>query len=1580
MSSRRTILAVLLCAVVGIGAPKRADGTEAAASIPGRAKPCYVVIAVDVSGSMERVDAPTEDARGRRWTLRDEGQLALLQLLPYVYSDLYVGVCHFSDRVRYMLPTEGTGSVLPWGGNYLDESACRNLVRPAEFMSSFRTNIPRGLDWAMTRIQAARARYGDGPGKVLLLSHGDPQDSSRELEGGGPLLSAGARLAEQNISVYPIIINEASYRPGVAREPLSSSERAAERVMASLAAVTRGRAYRIAQERGFPDILMDVFGLGAPITGDVQISPYDWAVVVVGSIPDSVRVEPETATGATTWQVDPASEIRNRTVASVQWPATIMRRPVRNDAIARLWQGRWALSDDGRPVRVYRIPDFLLETEATPGFPWWIHQQGHLTAQLFDRHNGQRYIPGAEEPSDRDSLAIRFIGQTASEAEAFRVDQGQWNGPSESYTTETFGVETSGAYKLACELLYVHDDVNVPLIGLKKEVQIHPACVGIDVDSTAGETLGELSDTADPVSLNIEGGKQVVFQAGPRGSFNAQPVSGTLHLAPSAQATWPLRKAADADQPATNPITLPEDEERVTGWVEMEVQTPLGPRQFRLPDFELAYQPAPIRLTCSFDDADRALWVGELHRQLLTVSAFPVFQRYVNATRQRFPERLTNVVMRTVDLQSGTVQVTSPGGRLVETPKPTGAKGRTLAAAYSLEADVPIPPADRCEINVTGAIAGLEGAVKTYDVVDPVADGLFTWSVQQATPDARSEPVSKVLYLGEPVRFAAQWRADQNVTGVRFEIPRPRPDGSFFVDLPVTSGAQQASIEQTVPPLTSGQSYPVYVHVTRRVSPDTPPVTIKLRAGQFDAEDRRLVFEELSVGAEAGRDITCHAWEPVSIPLQIAFSGYLPGNPQHAALIEQFKGRCTLTVTSSTGQTHDITEAIEWTTLAADPAPAGQATRCRLEGRAPYTPQVTGRATVELKIAPAGGQSSQADSVRQAFGHLAVRAPRLTIGIHRLTPGGEVPVFDSQAWAQGTGGLSPVTAGFSTRLRLRIRATEDRDAASVASWNITVQVLHRTTAEGQWVIDSSEDLPLNGRDVLVREVQVTKNGQYALEIVGRDAASGQVLTRLRTPVMMTIQQHEVDAVLAPPAWITSRVRRWPFAYRVTLRGASSDLTESALAAQFQLPADDPVWLEASAHVTQSNTTAQQDVLVTSPDVLPVLGSLHNGAVRFRLSAQGLELLNWDYPSVRVLPPVLEKLSLGRLPNGRGVDVVGQEVAWDGSISLWARPVYRVAPELAGQWVREKTVVYLWPDGGDANQVPVALLQQSGAEGGVPGKSRGRVFVIKSEDADQAVEVLRRRARWSFWGWPRAATSRRYALVAAAVYRPQGTPAPATADERTIAEWTEVYSIDLTLPRVIPWCWWFLAALVVYLVLVALLKLFARRPDRLGLDMRLQEFVAVVDPAGLDSPVSISLQPTALSKEIELQKHYLLGRSDGLAQVLRPLAGVLAFVKVLMRRGFLPRRWAWASITPKTGGNVRHVRRGLVCVLTTPFAKTGHGWSSEIGSFDLPGDGQTKSITLDLPYQMEGVTRSMRVSIRIRKMAPGRTDQTAEETA
>jgi hypothetical protein len=179
--------------------------------------------------------------------------------------------------------------------------------------------------------------------------------------------------------------------------------------------------------------------------------------------------------------------------------------------------------------------------------------------------------------------------------------------------------------------------------------------------------------------------------------------------------------------------------------------------------------------------------------------------------------------------------------------------------------------------------------------------------------------------------------------------------------------------------------------------------------------------------------------------------------------------------------------------------------------------------------------------------------------------------------------------------------------------------------------------------------------------------------------------------------------------------------------------------------------------------------------------------------------------------------------------------------------------------------------------------------------------------------------------------------------------------------------------VVYLAVVAVMRLFARRPDALGYDMRLVENVATVEPAGLNNPVEIQLQPTSLDIDISLHARYLVSQWEGTLPVSAGLASHLAHlvaaVKVSVRRCLLPRRWAWTLIAPKTGGQARRVHHGLLCVCTSPFARRAQAWCSEAGSFDLPADGQTKAITLELPYQMEGVARTMRVSVKIRKAGP-----------
>jgi hypothetical protein len=57
----------------------------------------------------------------------------------------------------------------------------------------------------------------------------------------------------------------------------------------------------------------------------------------------------------------------------------------------------------------------------------------------------------------------------------------------------------------------------------------------------------------------------------------------------------------------------------------------------------------------------------------------------------------------------------------------------------------------------------------------------------------------------------------------------------------------------------------------------------------------------------------------------------------------------------------------------------------------------------------------------------------------------------------------------------------------------------------------------------------------------------------------------------------------------------------------------------------------------------------------------------------------------------------------------------------------------------------------------------------------------------------------------------------------------------------------------------------------------------------------------------------------------------------------------------------------MCVWTGLGARGGRVWSSRDGSQRLPENGQVKTVHLDLPYRVDNVDRTMRVTIRIARM-------------
>ena len=955
---------VLIGAMIGLSnvcAAQAADVQSPAAGVE-RPEPCYVVIAVDVSGSMERSDSAESGSGAKGQTLRDEGQLVFMQMLPFLRSELYLGVAHFSDRVRYSLPSADTGPLLPWGQTFLTESACRNMVKPAAFQATFRTDIGESMDWAGTRIAVARRQFGQGPGKLIILTNGDPRDSARELDrGSGPLMDRAKKMAENQIQIYPILINAAALRSSDGQSRLSADEIAAEDLMHSVASLTGGKAYRLTRDFGFADILMDAFGLGMQVRGDdLRVGRYDWAIVAVGEPVKSATVQPvggadkSFRTLTMDGNLEATSGIRTNVIASPGSQTTILRRPEASDFVNRFWQGKWKLgpADARTPpaVRIYRIPDFLVQLELTPELPWWLHEQVQVKARLRERHKKGPDSRAADAGEAGRDLSI-LIKAASEAANSVLVDKGRWTMLSRLYETEPFTIGTPGLYKLTCELRHAIGDANVPILQATNDVYVHSECVSIKVVNAAtDEVLAEVPPTAGAtVNLGLQGGQDVYFRIAGKGEFKVEPMSGTLFLEPLTQTEWTLRKD-DQGNLLAGPVRLIEQEERLVGRADLDVRTHAGVRHIRLPRFDLAYPPAPMRIESKFTDPREALWVGEFHKQPVVISAFPVFERFRDATMNRFPDGLAEAKIRTVDMRSGTTQVTEPQSRVLEPPQAGQYQGRTVTATYFVESAIPIPSADKCEIELGPAMENLQGTTKTYAIIDPVAQGLFKWSVTQAGQAAsRQGAVSETLFCGEPIQFHAEWRADQNISAVRFEFPQTDSNEPAFVEMPVTAGANKADVEQIVAGLGQGQTLPVYVHVTMQPARADRELQIKLNAGRFRAEDRRIVLEDLTAGEGPLTDIAAHAWEPVEIPLRVVFTGYTATDPRHNVAVEQFKKSCVVKVTGKGGQVWDVSDTIEWTSVT---SPDGPGKRCELTGRATYTPDVPG---------PGGGRSDCPD-------------------------------------------------------------------------------------------------------------------------------------------------------------------------------------------------------------------------------------------------------------------------------------------------------------------------------------------------------------------------------------------------------------------------------------------------------------------------------------------------------------------------------------------------------------------------------------------------------------------------------------------
>jgi hypothetical protein len=465
-----------------------------------------------------------------------------------------------------------------------------------------------------------------------------------------------------------------------------------------------------------------------------------------------------------------------------------------------------------------------------------------------------------------------------------------------------------------------------------------------------------------------------------------------------------------------------------------------------------------------------------------------------------------------------------------------------------------------------------------------------------------------------------------------------------------------------------------------------------------------------------------------------------------------------------------------------------------------------------------------------------------------------------------------------------VQSTDWAATGQSRPWKATLRLLRRSASNANWVTAFSDTGELSASQSFAREVQIAENGQYALEIVGQDQQSNRPTAYVLTPIIASIQPHEVKPAVAPPTWLTSRVRQWPFEYLLTLYQDTVDLSRlQALAFQFQLPGQSEAWLDGATLPIGPQTAQTRQLSVKGPRILPASEGLCDGVARFRLSSQGLEILRWECPNIRVVPPVLEGLALSGETTGAALASEGGALALDGSCDLWVRPQFRAAPEFEGQWAASETVVYLWrspqegPAGAPADVRVLERLQEQGKSSNAGPEIK--TCTIENKAGMESVKVLPRRTARGFWGWPRKAVNERYSLVASVVYRPPQAPDSASGPaevlpaDRMVAEWSDVYAIHLDAPWVVPMCWWPMAAVLLMAVVATALRVLIPSPSQLALDMRLEEDVAVVEPVRLDNPVLIDLKETSLAQELVLYARYLCGRWETAGRTLARQAGL-----------------------------------------------------------------------------------------------------------
>lgn len=1504
--------------------------------------PRYIVLATDVSSSMNDNDPRLPREGGPPQALRDDGQMTFLQLLPLLYSNTYVGVVQFSNQVTWASDITGKAALREWRRSTVTREELDELVHPIVPHDNQGTKLNVAMDWARQKIEAARKLHGDGEGMLILLTDGDPDSATLELSllkagGKGDVITATDSLAGARISAHPVFINKGGWKP--------EERPKAKALMDLVAQRAHGRCYEVLTESDWMDVFNDLLKIpdgGSQVITRLEVSEHHRTLVLVGMPVE--RIEIKAAGGAAAAVplvlpmgegIDPVTGIDRHVVRMAKWDVIVLRRPADLPRIARSWAGQWSILPRGSATayrgRAYLISDFLLDVGADPS-PCWSYE--NVLVKVTRRERPKDTIEGdkAVPPLSGNDLDLHLQIRPADGGKPEKIKEGgSWDPEGKVYLSAplqlTGRLALPGKYLVDVECYDRVGELRIPLGTYSGSFEVQPSPVTLRLRRAAqgGGPLLEIRGSQGPKVIAEGKGREEIIAELEFGA-DAVPSGAILKLPGVTPEQWTFKKTGQGW--AAGPIALPESAAQLPGHAEVMIKGAQRDRILRLPEFRLPVDMPPLRQELIAGRRE-CLYVREIFAGTVSMRATPVAQNDLAKTLAAFPTELNGAALKAKGKPDGFDPV-PVRGRLVGEPK-SGLIGEgryEVLVTYALEAKEPIPPCTLCELDLGEVLPGVASARAVYPVQPPPLDSCEVFQDAPAAPNQ----VAPALFIGEPVHCRASWQASQPVSSLKLVVKLFAPAGAEEVSLPVAREGLKAEATTALPagaiPGQQGR-----IEAALALAGQDGKLEVRLLAGHFRVQERILVIRDPRFVLPAGTELTGHAFERLTVTMRITLDGYRPGKREHEKQLEQFRQSAVLRVVppAADGKQPEPVGAealkIEWKEPARPGGAAGASTDFVYEGFAVYRPGRVGRYRLEF-TGQDHNSAGNAIPLEQAILPLAVREPRVVLEVDGAEAGaGPRRLFNGLARPPS----APIQTELAAALELSLRRADPEPGAASKAWKFNVVV--NRIIEGETVSPPSLSrqvaLASDGSPHREPALALTEPGEYEVRVTPAGAEPDVPGFELATGVLLAIAGGDkLVPDPAPSQRLTRATRYWPFGYRIAWK-PEWPTQPGDLYFEFKLPGATK-WLRGAAAPDDQDAPKW---LRVSNSFLEPTPDLRSGPVqcRLRLSTDPSDraVKSWKSKLVMVVDAAVDRPRLEdvRLENARR--------EWKPNcpltvpVEIDAQPKFKRVPELEGVWKRQKTVLLVCsrprddlPPGPLPTDVLKKIIENRGSA-----DPRWACYELEEDRRNIIIQAgMPSRSLW--WPW---SADLEYAVVTCIFYTSQNAqPASKPAFQaggQFFVECTHVEHMTLEVPWRVPWLSFCIGCVVILAGAALLARPWVPDPEELGVG------VAIL-PDGYNTPGEFldekgyyfTMLKTSRWPRMGLYIKYWRRRNPAATRVGRMLRAGFGAVVAVLRWLFL--REALVGIVSRGTADSESSQVGLVRVSTSLWRKAGDVWLME----------------------------------------------------